>query len=497
MDENKNPLILRFFQYKQKSSPCNLGPALAILQSRFHKTGKLEWLYPCLYPIYVAQIKTPTHTRVCFFDAYLPLSLNQKIARSENLQSLTDDLMLFAETATLSRGISLLEKLEETSGYNQCDSITNLLPSSVAENLLSLIGQTTVEDINWNIVLKPNREKNTIQTDVMKLINLENEEAILNNVMFLFEKAASKLIFQHEQRLDETFQRLSDWKTLMIDQYTQNRNDQEQREKTLIENLRTLRTVQQENLHLIEGINRTVSQTRSRQSRVGALFNRSIHGGIQSLKKQKKDAIHKQREYNRQVDLHRTELYKVRKAIGQLDLDIKKTRETMPADLTREANDFKHMKTLYDQLKNNLIWLQSAHQETRDSLLIYQRDVIKHQSATRYVIGNTIIHIQLVYLPLYFIKKQKYLGLQKTYFFAVPGTLPTSLTTFPNLALQRYFTTVLAKIPKSDLKKLKKIGREHNSLEKAKIIADIHAGLTFLSEEKLITGFENYHLRNE
>jgi hypothetical protein len=494
MERRNTALVLRFFRYTGITN-IDLSPALALIQSKLLGPKKIGWFYRCLYPFFAVQIENKTGKMISLYDAYLPLTQGYTVPKTENLSEINNGINSYAETINVDRLLNILKTIKKYSGDEDGQRILGVVDGNCARSILSFFEHCSTENIAWSVVLKPSISEEDVLKDIQRLLALENEMHILDNLISMFETLNSEIIDSYQNQIDENFHNLDEWKNQRIDGMMHRRRECEEAVRRNSDDLSELNAELLENQRVITEIDGEINNAQTGRESADSSGRLRIDLRLSEYKRNRNVALLKRNQIEEKISSIQSAVNKNRDAIRSFDREIQKIRDTLPHELRTNANDFERMKVLAEEVHQNLRHLQSTQNDAHSSLLSLSAEGLSCGKMKEFSVGDCTISLTLFYLPLYFIKKQRFLGLQQSYYFLVPCSIPASVSSLAEKTLARYFQQVLFRIPKSDLKHLKRLGKTHNDLKKPKIIDDIKKGIHDIQSLSLLAGLEEKLIR--
>jgi hypothetical protein len=495
MQRKENYPVVPFYHYNGVS-PYDLGPALTWVQAHVYSAGKIKWLFRCLYPIYAIQIEMPTgETRIYFYDAYLPNAHSYNIPTPETLRTINETVDKFSVTANRSKVVKLWEDLKTITRVDEGQGIKGVLNHDFTFSLLPFTGQYSSENILWTVHLEPSVKQEDILCNVNRLIGLDEEIQIFENICSMFNSVAVEVLSVFQRQLDENFEDLEKWKTQRIDELSENRLSHENKMSGHAENLETRQNLQRQNQRVLDDINSNINRLRVMRVNADASNRYQIDLQVSDLERQRDNVTSQQHHLEKQISSDRSQMHSEQEEINKIDVEIARARDMLPDDLILHGQDLDTLKKLKDDIQHNLEQIQSAQQDLRSSLLSLQNTLQLCDEGEQFSTLGMKVSIRLFYLSLFFVQKRRFGGLQRRYLFTIPCSLPLSIDALSKHSMNSYFQKILLLMPKVDYKQLKKMGRIQNYLKKPKELITINKGLTFLYQEALVAGFDKIHLR--
>ena len=492
MQDHETFIVLPYVNYRY-TPPCDLNIAIALIQSKINDSRKIGWICRCLYPLYAIQIETPDGKKVCFYDAYFPLTETYQIPSTSLLQKTNTIVDLFSETANLEGEKQLLETIEKETNVDTREQINGLLPHETAEMILQQYRQNVSEKLTSSMTFTPASSEDEVLKHILRAVKVDDDIKILSFVHPMFVTVSGEIIKRQQKLIDEQFDNLEKRKKYKIDRYTYDRQQCEQKITQCKERLNSVILIQMETNEMISDIDhRIAEQLRQRQNADRSTRYR-IDNAVRELQREKNEAQKKHRELTNDISTIFSDINNEQNEIKKINNNIQETRDYFPDYLKNNIDILDKIKILTKKITDILTKFQNDQKRVRTALLDgFEISLVNPKSFNK---ENTRVSLRLAYLPLYLVQKRKYFGLQRKYYFMVPCSLPTSTNEILNPPLSKYFQAVLAKMRRKDLARLKKIGKKQNELKKAGVRSDIQTGLTYLQDKLLIRGLNEINLK--
>jgi len=473
-----------------QGSSYDVGPGLAALAASLHKKGKIACLCRCLWPFYIVRLRKNGTSFLAFLDAYNKSISKFSVTDAQTLQKINEDIITLSETSEIGRAILNLHEMEKHLQSKEQTTVEALVNNEATEILANLSQFSKVEDVSRAVHLEPSVDEKEIVESARKLLSIFECLEIADSISSMANSVQTAILERFQKIIDDAFVRLNIWKTNQMNTLNQNLRGHETYLQSLQKGFQEVQLLLDQNSTVVNAIDSQISQARASMQNADASDNYQLGFRVSELQRERERSIRQRDAFLlRRGGLQNT-MRRENDIVSGITLEVQRTRNYLPADLKKNADDLEKFKAESEVFLEELSKTYQNLKAVWNCLAKTSGD-LEIDDATEYQIGNETVDVCLMYVPVYLSQVKRFLGLRKSFLAVSPCTLPSARQLINNDALSEYFARAIPLMPKSDWKTLKKAVKENNILKQKAGREVVEKGKSLILEQRLITGLES------